>query len=89
MISGAELIDLAKYLLPGIMLLVWFFVPFAIYGTKPKLDELINAVTEIDREVGELNRKLASLQREMRTILGETQAIERDIRLQSGESDIT
>lgn len=33
---------------------IWFFVPFAIFGTKERLDDLIDAVDETNKHLADL-----------------------------------
>ena len=43
------------------VLLLWFFLPFAVFGTKPILRELREEVREQNRLLGEQNRLLRTL----------------------------
>ena len=33
---------------------IWFFVPFAIFGTKERLDDLIDAVDETNKHLADI-----------------------------------
>ncbi|MBI5460684.1 MAG: hypothetical protein HY941_00675 [Gammaproteobacteria bacterium] len=33
---------------------IWFFVPFAIFGTKDRLDDLIDAVDETNKHLADI-----------------------------------
>ena len=44
-----------------VLAILWFLLPFAIFGTKDKLSELINAVEETNKEANKTNKELASL----------------------------
>lgn len=38
----------------AILAAVWFFVPFAIFGTKARLDDLIDAVEEGNKHLSDI-----------------------------------
>lgn len=38
---------------------VWFFVPFAIFGTKTRLDDLIDTLEETNKQLAEIKALLA------------------------------
>lgn len=44
-----------------VLAILWFLLPFAIFGTKDKLSELINAVEETNKEANKTNKELAGL----------------------------
>lgn len=43
----------------AVLAAVWFFVPFAIFGTKSRLDDLIDAVEEGNRHLADIKAMLA------------------------------
>lgn len=47
------------FMLGGIALAaVWFFVPFAIFGTKSKLDDLIDELEKTNKELADIKAVL-------------------------------
>ena len=53
------------YLVVGLFLIVlailWFLLPFAIFGTKPKLDELLAETKKTNTELAEIRDYLSRL----------------------------
>jgi ABC-type sulfate transport system permease component len=43
-----------------IVLILWVFLPFAVFGTKPKIDELIVEAKETNRLLGEIIKLLST-----------------------------
>lgn len=44
-----------------VLAILWFFLPFAIFGTKPKLDALIHEMKLMNVELGKLRDQLTTL----------------------------
>ena len=42
-----------------VLALLWSFLPFAIFGTKPKLDELIRQMQQTNTELGRIRERLS------------------------------
>lgn len=43
----------------AVLAAVWFFVPFAIFGTKSRLDDLLDAVEEGNKHLADIKAMLA------------------------------
>ena len=43
----------------AVLAAIWFFVPFAIFGTKARLDDLIDAVEEGNKHLADIKAILA------------------------------
>jgi hypothetical protein len=70
LIGGFGLAGLVAAILLIVLAVLWFILPFAIFGTKDRLDRLIAAtergqetLTEIHHELRELRRQLSSQSR--------------------------
>lgn len=49
-----DLVGMLAFAAIAILAVVWFFVPFAIFGTKARLDDLIDAVEESNKHLGDI-----------------------------------
>ncbi len=43
-----------------VLVILWFLLPFAIFGTKDKLDTLISETKETNQELKKIREKLSS-----------------------------
>ena len=43
-----------------VLAILWFFLPFAIFGTKSKLDSLIHEMKSTNIELGEIRKQLSA-----------------------------
>ncbi len=48
-----------------ILVVLWFCLPFAIFGTKPRLDELIAQVKRTNEELEKTNEELEKIRIEI------------------------
>jgi hypothetical protein len=65
LLNGADLALSGSVLLVGLFLIIlcilWFLLPFAIFGTKDKLDELIYETRKTNEELSALRFEVAGL----------------------------
>ena len=50
----ADYIGVLGFLAAAVLAGVWFFVPFAIFGAKNRLDDLIDAVEETNQHLADI-----------------------------------
>ncbi len=48
--------------------IIWIFVPFAIFGIKPRLDRLIAAVTELAQSQKAVSEDLRRVEQRLRSV---------------------
>lgn len=54
----ADYIGVLGFLAAAVLAGVWFFVPFAIFGAKNRLDDLIDAVEETNQHLADIKAVL-------------------------------
>ena len=62
---GFGLLSMAVAIFLGVLGILWFILPFAIFGTKDRLDRLIIATDRIQETLAETNHELRELRRQL------------------------
>ncbi len=61
--SGLGTLTLVTTLLLIVVAILWILMPFAVFGTKPKLDEAIAELKKTNAKLDELNALINALLR--------------------------
>lgn len=59
MLSNVGVVELLMVLFLVVLAIPWFLLPFAVFGTKSKLDELISEARQTNAELEKLRQKMA------------------------------
>ncbi len=64
-VGGFGLFGLAVAISLIVLAVLWFVLPFAVFGTKQRLDRLISSTNALGESLGGIHYELRALRREL------------------------